>query len=229
MNLTGGSLGGTGIITVTSALNWSGGNMAAGTGKTVLAATTTGTISGAANKWLSRTLENSGSLDYTGTNLLFGFAAAQAGVIDNLLGGVFTADGDGDFGLANAGTHAINNNGTFNRVGAGTTSVAFGIDVNNSGTFDLQTGSLDLGEDFNQTAGLALLGVGTTLASAGDVVIGGGSLRGFGTVDSNLINSGQVRPGGAGTAGTIIVTGDYTQSASGTLFIELGGTSAGTY
>ncbi len=229
LNMTGGSLGGTGTVTVTGTLSWSGGNMAAGTGKTVIASSGSGTITGAGSKWLSRTLENAGTLDYLGANLSFGFGALQAGVLNNLGTGVFTADGGGDFGLTNAGSHAIINSGTMNRTGAGTTSVAFGISFTTSGAVDIQAGTLDVSEDYTQTGGTTILGVGTTLGSAGDVLITSGSLRGFGTIDSNLVNSGQVRPGGAGAAGTIIVTGDYTQNASGSLNIELGGTAAGTF
>src|SRR5262249_4123262 len=38
---------------------------------------------------------------------------------------------------------------------------------------------------------------------------------------------GQVQPGGAGAAGTLTVTGNYTQTATGVLDIELGGTAPG--
>jgi hypothetical protein len=229
LNMTGGSLGGTGIVTVTGTLSWSGGNMAAGTGKTSLASTAVGTISGSGNKWLSRTLENAGTLDYNGSNLLFGFGAAEAGVLDNLGTGIFTADGDGDFGVANAGAHAITNGGTFNRIGAGTTSVASGITFTTSNSVDVQAGTLDIADAYIQTGGVTILAAGTTLSAGGDVDIQSGSLRGFGAIGGNLINSGQVRPGGAGVAGTLSVTGDYTQTASGTLQIEIGGTGAGTF
>src|SRR6202008_4991107 len=99
------------------------------------ASTTTGTIIGAGNKWLSRTLENSGTLSYTGSNLLFGFGAGQAGVLSNLSGGVLNSNGDGDFVVWTAGTHAVNNSGTMNRSGAGTTNV--GVPLNNNGSVNI--------------------------------------------------------------------------------------------
>ena len=137
-----GSLGGSGDVNVTSSLTWSAGNMATGGGKTVLASTGIGTISGSSNKWLSRTLENSGNLSYTGTNLLFGFGAGQAGVLNNMAGGTFNAVGGGDLSLANAGSHAVNNAGTFNRSGTGVTNVA--VPFNNTNAVNITSGTLSL-------------------------------------------------------------------------------------
>ena len=73
----------------------------------------------------------------------------------------------------------------------------------------------------------------------GEVVLQGGELivdtfnvgsgetfSGTGIIESNLTNAGTVSPGSS--PGTITVDGDYTQDSSGTLTIELGGTTAGT-
>src|SRR6202008_3912718 len=106
LTLTGGSIGGDGNITVTNVFNWTGGDLAAGSGKTILGASANGTISGANSKTVSRKLENSGFLDYNGSNLQFGFGPGEAGVIANLLGGILNATGPGDFLQLNAGSHA---------------------------------------------------------------------------------------------------------------------------
>lgn len=53
-------------------------------------------------------------------------------------------------------------------------------------------------------------------------IASGDSFSGTGTIQSNLTNAGTVSPGHS--PGTITVNGDYTQEASGTLAIELGGT-----
>ncbi len=229
LTLSGGSLGGTGIVTVTATMTWSGGDMAASTGKTVLAGSATGTISGTGNKYLSRTLENSGTLDYTGSNLQFGFAAAQAGVLINLSGAVLNLTGDGDLSLANGGSHAVNNAGTLNRSGTGTTTVDAGISFGNAGSVNINAGTLDVASGYIQTAGATVLASGTTLASVGGVDLQGGSLSGVGTISGNLTNGGVVNPGGTGTAGTLTITGNYIQTASGVLNIELGGTTAGAF
>ncbi|TVM34496.1 autotransporter domain-containing protein [Oceanidesulfovibrio marinus] len=48
----------------------------------------------------------------------------------------------------------------------------------------------------------------------------GGTLGGYGTVAGNVVNSGTVSPGGS--IGTLTINGDYTQTAGGALFMELG-------
>ncbi len=54
-------------------------------------------------------------------------------------------------------------------------------------------------------------------------------LSGTGKINGNVTNRGTIRPGGTGAAGTLTVTGNYTQTSTGVLDIELGGTAAGTY
>jgi hypothetical protein len=57
----------------------------------------------------------------------------------------------------------------------------------------------------------------------------GGTLSGTGTLATNVSNTGgTVSPGTNGTAGTLTVTGTYTQSAAATLNVDLGGTTAGS-
>jgi len=65
-------------------------------------------------------------------------------------------------------------------------------------------------------------GTGTTTVKSGAAVGGGGTLGG------PLLSSGTVAPGFNGTA-TMTVNGNYTQSASATLAIEIGGTGAGAF
>jgi hypothetical protein len=54
-----------------------------------------------------------------------------------------------------------------------------------------------------------------------------GELSGSGTIQGSVTNSGEVRPGTS--AGRLTVNGNYTQTPAGTLFIEVGGTNAGTH
>src|SRR5262249_10277135 len=58
------------------------------------------------------------------------------------------------------------------------------------------------------------------------VDIQGGTLRGSGTINSNVTNAGQVSPG---TSPAILsIVGNYTQTAAGILNIEIGGTTPGS-
>jgi hypothetical protein len=78
--------------------------------------------------------------------------------------------------------------------------------------------------NYTQTGGTT--SVNGTLDPAGIVDIQAGILNGGGTVNSNVTNAGQVNPG---TSPDILsIVGDYTQTATGALNIEIGGTSAGS-
>ena len=58
-------------------------------------------------------------------------------------------------------------------------------------------------------------------------VVNAGFFQGTGVVNGNVFNSGIVSPGAS--IGTLTINGDYTQSASGTLRIEVAGASPGQY
>ena len=60
-----------------------------------------------------------------------------------------------------------------------------------------------------------------SIASANTIVMAGGLLGGHGTLGGNLNNSGVVSPGNS--PGTLTVNGNFTQSSSGALVIEIGG------
>ena len=77
------------------------------------------------------------------------------------------------------------------------------------------------------TATLSLVG-GGTVSAGGQVTVGAhGTLQGNGTVTGGTLNSGAVSPGLS--VGSLAVNGNYSQSSSGHLQIELGGSTAGTY
>jgi hypothetical protein len=222
--LSAGTLGGTGNVDVLGALEWSGGTMS-GAGTTSIAAAATATLSGAADKLLvSRTFTNSGAVNWSGTGQ---FALNNATVNNS---GAFNLQSDAVVAVT-GGAPVFNNlaSGTLSKNGgAGTSTFSIGIAVNNAGTIAAQTGTLDLGSSFTQTAGATLLGPGG-LASPGTLAFQGGELRGSGPISGGLNNTGAtVRPGGTGLAGAIAISGAYTQGAGGTLVTEVGGLNAGT-
>lgn len=55
-----------------------------------------------------------------------------------------------------------------------------------------------------------------------------GTLAGSGTIGSSVTNNGTVRPGDGGP-GTLTITGDYAQTSSGLLLIDIAGASAGQF
>ncbi len=91
---------------------------------------------------------------------------------------------------------------------------------------------------YTQTGGTTTILTGGALTATSSVVktnnsatvaIDGGTLTGSGTINGNVTNAGQVSPGGVGTAGVLTINGNYTQTAAGTLAVDIAGGNAGQY
>jgi hypothetical protein len=169
---------------------------------------------------------------------------------NNLAGASFAVSGNnsntccGGIAAGDGSAVAFDNAGSF----TSTSTLAFGFDIqvpfNNSGTVNVQRGTLGLSNatnsgtvrissgttlgvgSYTQTAGATVLNGGTI--NGGALGINAGALTGYGIINANATNGGQVIPGGTGAPGTLTIDGNYTQTASGSLNIELGGTSAGS-
>ncbi len=99
------------------------------------------------------------------------------------------------------------------------------VDATNTGTVMVASGTtLGVGS-YTQTGGSTVLSGGTITGGALD--IDGGVLTGTGTINTSVTSDGQVIPGGEGTTGLLTINGNYTQTATGSLNIELGGTGFG--
>lgn len=95
------------------------------------------------------------------------------------------------------------------------------------GTLDINDNSLVIDSAngvFQQSGGTTNLGGGTLVAP--NVNLQGGVLAGNGAITGNLLNAATVSPGFS--AGKISVSDDYTQTPTGALTIEIGGTTPGT-
>jgi hypothetical protein len=253
LTISGGTLTGAGDLTVTGLLTWTGGTMS-GSGHTHVNGGMT--ISGSASKYLDqRTIDNGGVITWSGGTIGTGDNA----VINNQAGATFDVQTDNAIGNNfGGGAAAFNNAGLLKKsAGPGTAQFAYML-LNNSGTVDGQSGTLefDLGSgsdgtvintgtvnidagsaisiatSYAQTGGSTLLAGGalqSTSSSGLPVTINGGNLSGSGTIAGALTSAAAVNPGGPGASGTLTVTGTYTQTSGGTLNIELGGTGAGQF
>jgi len=137
LNLSSGTLGGGQLVTVGSAMNWTGGTMG-GSGRTVIPAGVMLNVANASQVNLTRrTLENGGTVLWTGGNI-----ALNTAVLTNRAGALFETQGAGSL-VFGAGFSRFDNAGTFRKaVKNGTTTVGPNISFNNYGTVDLRTGIL---------------------------------------------------------------------------------------
>ncbi len=202
---SGGTLGGTGTLTVTGA-SLANGTMS-GSGTTIVQGTTTVT---GANFGLDsgRILRNVGTVNWTsGTLNLNATASGGSGRIDNALGALFDAQGNNTlnaiaFGDLNtlAGFPAFNNAGTFRKsTGTGTTTVD--VAFNNTGSVDVQSGTLSLSAGGSSVAG--------TFTSAGTLDFSGAWTTDAATTISTL-------DGRFSGAGNKDIAGSYTSSGATT-------------
>jgi hypothetical protein len=241
---SGATLTGAGDITVSGLFDWESGALVGPQGSSL---TADGGILSNGGNLDGRTLDNVGAATFASTpaGLDGGFNLADGAVFNNgspsNTQASFTAD-------VNYGLPSIYGDGTFNNYGAfaktNTAPLSFGIPFNSTGSVIVQQASLGLGNatnsgtvtvssgtalgvgSYTQTAGATILNGGTI--NGGALSINGGALSGTGTINANVTNGGQVIPGGTGAAGLLTINGNYTQTATGSLNIELGGTVAGS-
>ena len=222
LNLSAGTLGGISPVTVTGPLTLGGGTI------TNALVTAAGGLAINGNTTLNGgKLVNPGLATWSAGN----FTGANGAVFSNLFGATFNNTFDGILASGAGTTPVFVNAGSFLKTGAtapaGTTSIDF--QFINTGTVEVQTNTLRYGIN-QQTAGLTLLDGGGLSAQAQPIQLLGGSLVGTGLVTvanlQNVINSATISPGLP--LGELDISGNYQQTASGALNIELGGYAAGT-
>ncbi len=203
--LSNGALAGSGTLTVSGTMNWTGGTMT-GSGATTIASGGSLVISGVNDKnFGQRTINNAGTLAWSGGN----FNSGSGATINNQTGGVFDLQGDQTWAYNLGGNPPVlNNAGTVKKTG-GAGASTFGSVVNNNGALDVQTGTINV--------------AGTSFANATT-----GSLQGVGTLDvshTTFSTDGTLNPGNP--LGTLFVTGNLPQTSNSVINIQLGGTVAG--
>jgi hypothetical protein len=238
--LSGGTVNGTGTLTVSSGgtLTWTSGTMS---GTTEVASGGSLQISGTSTKFLSGgTLSNAGTVNRSGSGSL---VLQTGGTINNMAGGLFNFLDDS--GITNNGGTSFSNAGTVRKSGGTLTStiaVAFhGLDGE---VLDAQSGTLGLGGGgsfsggtaVTATAGTAALTAGmftasdgASLGSAGALSVTGGSLTvnaGDNASAQNLLLAGGALAG----LGTLEVPSGGTlrwtsglMSETGTTAVDMGG------
>jgi uncharacterized repeat protein (TIGR01451 family) len=224
LDLRSGTLGGTAAIQIAGGplpSNWVAGTIT-GTGAFTLGAGTPWTLS-ASNGALTldaRTITNNGSMLYTAS--VNALTLTNGATITN--NGLFELKSDAPIN-AGASTNSILHAGTFEKVlTAGTSAIAPVFST--SGIVNVVNGTVAFNGGFSQSAGTSTVGAGATLSSPTPILLSGGLLTGTGTIAADVTNGGTVQPGAS--PGLLTINGDYAQTSTGILNIELQGTAAGT-
>ena len=126
------------------------------------------------------------------------------------------------------------NNGTFRLINGGTQAQrasAAAVQTPTANAIKTGEGTLTLVGDSSLDSFVANKGAvildGTLATTNGTSITDGALFGGTGTVTGNFSNAGIVSPGNS--PGTITITGNYTQTAAGTLRIEIAGNAAGQF
>lgn len=173
---SGGTLGGTGDLTISQNFAWSSGNIA-GTNTLSIPPASTLTYTGAGGRNLQeRTITIGGTADFTGSGTL---NTGQGAIIRILASGIANLSSDGTFANSLGGAAPLfHNQGTVRR---NTTTGAWtiGMPVDNDGVIDIVTGLLRLGggSGVDTWSGDVTVPAGTTLDfNAGTFALGAGSV-----------------------------------------------------
>lgn len=154
------TLSGTGALTIADIMNWTAGTMS-GSGRTIIPSGATLILGSSGGTGLQRTLENGGTVLWTGAGTL----GLLNGVITNRTGALFHAQNDARIFFA-GGVGRFDNAGTVRKsVGKGTTEI--GVSFANHGTVDIQSGVLAANGAYTSTSNALLnCAIGGTTAGA---------------------------------------------------------------
>jgi PEP-CTERM motif-containing protein len=216
MNL-GGSLGIEGTVTVLDKAFLNLANGATINNNGLLLNQAGGTVS------LFGTLNNSVAVGNSGLfEIGNGGVANNTGTISNFLGGGFAVQSGGTF----------NNSGSFISDSFSSFGTLANSTVVNTGTMSLSGSTIAIGGSFRNDGSVTMMGG----PPVGDppipqpppplFVTSTGTLSGVGTVNGLVINQGTMSPGNS--PGLFTINGNYAQSSSGHLLIQLAGLLAGT-
>ena len=220
LNLTGGTLGGSASWSAPT-FNWSGGSLGgSGTSTIPAGATFALTTATAKNVIDTRVLRNeTASFQPPADNTLSIGGSAR---LDNA--GTLTFADDRDIG--GGGTVRNLAGGTLRKTGGAGGSSELML-AQNAGTVSVSQGTLAPQTAYAQSGGQTVVAAGATFAPTGGYSQSAGTLRGGGTVGTNVsATGGTVAPGAS--PGTLTISGIYTQGAGATLQTEINGTTPGT-
>jgi fibronectin-binding autotransporter adhesin len=235
LQLQSGTLGGSDPVTVTGQLTWSGGTLSgndalnppatltlpAGAQFSFIGSTDRALVNRVLNAACPTTWTGTGTLEIQGSAVLNNLGPSGVITIQQPTGSLLMAAATGAPVFVNSGTLILANGPGLNAI--------LGAPTANTGSIILQSGTLNINQDYLQTAGMLKLAGGALLVSnphTGQTLqIDGGRLEAVGgsLITGNLQNnSAEIDLGDLPrAAGQLHITGNYTQGADGSLTIDL--------
>ena len=204
LTLQGGSISGSGVVTVENTFNWTGGGLT-GSGRLVLGPEGEGSISSSSFKALdgSWVFENRGRMVHQGpAQVMYGGFSGLPGTMKfvNALGAEFEMVGNPVLRRFAVGSYAFENAGLLRKTGAGTALFEnSSVNLINTGTVQVEQGTLQLDGSFGQT----------------------GRVEGKGILQTSFTNNGVIRPD-FHPGGGLTVQGNLTQGAAGRIELTVG-------
>ena len=176
-------------------------------------------------RWSGRRVVNQGELSWTGGDLDSGPGL----FLHNTAAGTFWLTCDRSFNGSTSGTTTFLNDGSLRKdSGAGTNGTGtstLGMPFINNGSVTVNSGRIQFNGGFTQTNGLLALN-GTAVGSSKPFLLHGGGLAGSGTLFGSVSNAGTIYPGWGNGIGRLEISGNYTQSVTAALKVELASTHA---
>ncbi len=181
LTLSAGILTGPGNLTLKGTINWTGGTMS-GTGTTTVAVGATLNLNGGSSEGLdTRALTNLGHIVWSNPNDLY---LSNGAVLTNGTGASFTALNDRSI-IFNGGINSVfTNAGTFTKSASTGTTTLNDVQFINTGTLNVQSGTLSLTSGLQNTKAVSVAKAGTL--SLGGTNRLGGTVSGAGTVGFNF-------------------------------------------
>jgi fibronectin-binding autotransporter adhesin len=233
VNLSLGSLTGSGTLSTTGTFNWTGGTMDSPSPSVGTTNIVSGTLhiagTNATRVLTQRTVNNNGTAVMDGTGAGTFYMGNGAHFNNNTS---FNIQNNDNIIYLSGADSVFTNNGTFGKsAGNGTSIVGSGnLRFNNNGTVDVLVGVINFAQNFVQTASGNMHLGGGDIRTDGSLSFQGGTLIGTGAITGTVNNSGgTVSPNSlVGTpAGTMIFNGSYTQGTGGAMKVDIGGQTPG--
>jgi fibronectin-binding autotransporter adhesin len=167
-----------------------------------------------------------GNLDLTTA----GISVTKNSATLTLEGGTINSNG------VNALAALASNTKSLTIAGSGTSVSTSAATFANSGTVAVQAGTTftagGASGAYSQTAGTTTVDgtlASTSIKATGGSILGAGTLKGNTSIGNATGTAATLNVGDSGVAGLLAITGTYTQLATGTMNVSIGGLTTGTY